>query len=364
MNFPQDQTKSLQVERGPTLLDARHQFSRERHGGRAVRAPPRRRRLLRAARSRTTSRPAPTVTMTMSSPTIGRPVTRRNDARGLGVLRSGLRLSKFVYVGGKTRIELLAEVFNVTNHDNWTSFNGNQAAGPFFGLPDRCRAATPVSDRRAVRLRCRRPPMTLQANTRLGPYEILTLLGAGGMGEVYRARDTRLNRDVAIKILPPAVADHPSRRARFAREARSISQLSHPNICTIHDVGEEDGIAFLVMEYIEGESLDKRLRLGPLPWALALEWAIQIADAIEAAHRRGMIHRDLKPGNIMVAESGVKLLDFGLAKLLEDRRRRATTGRPRASRPSRRSWARCTTCLRSSSKGAQWTRGRTCSPSG
>ena len=100
--------------------------------------------------------------------------------------------------------------------------------------------------------------MTLKANTRLGPYEILALLGAGGMGEVYRARDTRLNRDVAIKILPPAVADHPSRRARFAREARSISQLSHPNICTIHDVGEVDGIAFLVMEYIEGESLDKR----------------------------------------------------------------------------------------------------------
>ncbi len=160
--------------------------------------------------------------------------------------------------------------------------------------------------------------MTLKSNTRLGPYEILALVGAGGMGEVYRARDTRLNRDVAIKILPPAVGDHPTRRARFAREARSISQLSHPNICTIHDVGEEDGIAFLVMEYIEGESLDKRLRLGPLPWALALEWAIQIADAIEAAHRRGMIHRDLKPGNIMVADSGVKLLDFGLAKLLEE----------------------------------------------
>jgi len=159
--------------------------------------------------------------------------------------------------------------------------------------------------------------MTLETKTRLGPYEILALLGAGGMGEVYRARDTRLNRDVAIKILPPAVADHPSRRARFAREARAISQLSHPNICTIHDVGEENGIAFLVMEYIEGESLDKRLRLGPLSWVLALEWAIQIADAIEAAHRRGMIHRDLKPGNIMVGDSGVKLLDFGLAKLLE-----------------------------------------------
>ena len=159
--------------------------------------------------------------------------------------------------------------------------------------------------------------MTLEANTRLGPYEILAFLGAGGMGEVYRARDTRLNRDVAIKILPPAVTDHPSRRSRFAREARSISQLSHPNICTIHDVGEDDGIAFLVMEYIEGESLEKRLRLGPLPWATAIEWAIQIADAIDVAHRRGIVHRDLKPANIMVAESGIKLLDFGLAKLLD-----------------------------------------------
>jgi len=137
------------------------------------------------------------------------------------------------------------------------------------------------------------------------------------MGEVYRARDTRLNRDVAIKTLPAAVADNPSRRARFAREAQSISQLCHPNICTVHDVGEEDGIAFLVMEHIEGESLEKRLRLGPLPWAQALEWAIQIAGAIDAAHKRGIIHRDLKPANIMVAESGMKLLDFGLAKLLE-----------------------------------------------
>jgi Tol biopolymer transport system component len=146
---------------------------------------------------------------------------------------------------------------------------------------------------------------------------VLSAIGAGGMGEVYRARDTRLNRDVAIKILPPAVAESPVRRARFTREAQSISQLSHPRICTIHDVGEQDGIAYLVMELVDGESLETRLRRGALPWNTAIEWGAQIADAIDAAHRRGIIHRDLKPANIMIAESGIKLLDFGLAKLLD-----------------------------------------------
>jgi WD40 repeat protein/predicted Ser/Thr protein kinase len=137
------------------------------------------------------------------------------------------------------------------------------------------------------------------------------------MGEVYRARDARLNRDVAIKVLPTGVADNPTRRARFTREAQAIAQLSHPHICAVYDVGEEDGIAYLVMEYIEGQSLEQRLRFGPLPWATTLSWAIQMASAIQAAHRRGIVHRDLKPANIMIAESGVKLLDFGLAKLLE-----------------------------------------------
>jgi Tol biopolymer transport system component len=159
--------------------------------------------------------------------------------------------------------------------------------------------------------------MTLSAGTRLGPYEILALLGSGGMGEVYRARDTRLNRDVAIKILPSQFADNPTRRARFLREAQAISQLSHPNICAIYDVGEHDSTVFLVMEFIDGESLEQRLRLGPVAWRTALPWAIQIASAIEAAHRHGIVHRDLKPANVMLAESGVKLLDFGIAHLLE-----------------------------------------------
>ena len=159
--------------------------------------------------------------------------------------------------------------------------------------------------------------MTLAAGTRLGPYEVLDPLGHGGMGEVYRGRDTRLNRDVAIKILPAGVTDNPTRRARFEREAQSISQLSHPNICAVYDVGEQDGTPFLVMEYIDGESLDQHLRRGAIPWTTALPWAIQIASAIDAAHRRGIVHRDLKPANVMIGESGVKLLDFGVAKLLE-----------------------------------------------
>ncbi len=160
--------------------------------------------------------------------------------------------------------------------------------------------------------------MSLPIGTRLGRYEILSLIGKGGMGEVYRARDTRLPREVAIKVLPPSVADNPTRRARFEREAQAIAQLSHPHICALYDVGEQDGNVFLVMEFIEGESLDDRLRRGPVPWRIAVSWAIQIASAIDAAHRHNIVHRDLKPSNVMVNESGVKLLDFGLAKLAED----------------------------------------------
>ena len=156
--------------------------------------------------------------------------------------------------------------------------------------------------------------MGLTPGTKLGPYEIQTPLGAGGMGEVYRARDSRLDRTVAIKILPGHLAEDPQARQRFEREARAISSLSHPNICVLHDVGMQDGTSYLVMEYLQGESLDARLRKGPLPIKLALEIAMQVCDALEKAHRAGIVHRDLKPANIMITESGAKLLDFGLAK--------------------------------------------------
>jgi serine/threonine protein kinase len=159
--------------------------------------------------------------------------------------------------------------------------------------------------------------MPLTSGARLGPYEIVAPLGAGGMGEVYRARDTRLDRIVAIKILPCHLADRAVLRERFEREARSIASLNHPHICTIHDVGHQDGTDYLVMEYLEGETLAQRLLRGPLALAQALRCAIQIADALDKAHRKGITHRDLKPGNIMLTRSGAKLLDFGLAKLTQ-----------------------------------------------
>jgi Tol biopolymer transport system component/tRNA A-37 threonylcarbamoyl transferase component Bud32 len=146
-----------------------------------------------------------------------------------------------------------------------------------------------------------------------GAYEMQALIAAGGMGEVYRAVDTRLNRTVAIKTLPEHLSNDPERRERFMREARIVSSLNHPHICTLHDVGSQDDIDYLVMEHIDGETLQKRLESGRLPLARALEYAIQIVDALDKAHRRGVIHRDLKPGNVMVTKSGVKLLDFGLA---------------------------------------------------
>src|SRR6202171_1706695 len=157
--------------------------------------------------------------------------------------------------------------------------------------------------------------MSVNAGTRLGPYEILSAVGAGGMGEVYRAKDTRLDRIVALKILPDHLADRAELRERFEREAKTISSLNHPHICTLYDVGHQDGIDYLVMEYLEGETLAARLVKGPLPLDQVLKYAIEIADALDKAHRKGITHRDLKPGNIMLTKSGAKLLDFGLAKL-------------------------------------------------
>jgi hypothetical protein len=149
---------------------------------------------------------------------------------------------------------------------------------------------------------------------RLGPYEILAPLGAGGMGEVYRARDVRLERTVAIKILPGQFSCDPLHKQRFEREAKTISNLNHPHICVLHDIGHQDGIDYLVMECVEGETLAKRLEKGPLPQEQVLKLGAQIADALDKAHRSGVVHRDLKPGNIMLTASGAKLLDFGLAK--------------------------------------------------
>ena len=156
--------------------------------------------------------------------------------------------------------------------------------------------------------------VNIAAGTRLGPYEIVSPIGAGGMGEVWRARDTRLDRSVAIKVLPRDLAGNAQFRMRFEREAKAISQLNHPNICTLHDVGEEQGTSYLVMELLEGESLADRLARGPLPLSEVLRYGIHIADGLDRAHRAGIVHRDLKPGNIMITRSGAKLLDFGLAK--------------------------------------------------
>jgi eukaryotic-like serine/threonine-protein kinase len=158
-------------------------------------------------------------------------------------------------------------------------------------------------------------PLMLSAGDRLGPYTIAALLGQGGMGEVYRAIDTRLDRTVAVKILPHDVADSAARRVRFEREAHAISRLSHPHICSLYDVGEHQDTPFLVMEYLQGETLDHRLMRGALPIDQVLQYAVEIADALDHAHRQGIVHRDLKPSNIMLTRSGVKLLDFGVAKL-------------------------------------------------
>ncbi|NIV49382.1 MAG: protein kinase, partial [Gammaproteobacteria bacterium] len=149
----------------------------------------------------------------------------------------------------------------------------------------------------------------------LAHYEITGLLGKGGMGEVYRARDTRLGRDVAVKVLPASLAGNPEVRARFEREAKTVSSLNHPNICVVHDVGREGDVDFLVMELVDGETLAQRLERGPLPTSDVLTIGTQIADALDQAHRAGVVHRDLKPGNIMLTRAGAKLMDFGLARV-------------------------------------------------
>src|SRR6202171_4620332 len=158
--------------------------------------------------------------------------------------------------------------------------------------------------------------MALAAGTKLGPYEIQSPLGAGGMGEVYRARDTRLERTVAIKVLPDHLASSTEVRQRFEREAKTISALSHPHICALYDVGNQDGVEHLVMEYLAGEALWDRLAKGPLPLEQLLRYGVEMAEALDRAHRQGIVHRDLKPGNVMLTKSGVKLLDFGLAKAM------------------------------------------------
>ena len=182
----------------------------------------------------------------------------------------------------------------------------------------------------------------MSAGQRLGPYEIVGPLGAGGMGEVFTARDTRLDRLVAVKVLPRELASDPDRRARFEREAKAISALSHPHVCALFDVGRAEGpdgeIEYLVMERLEGETLAARLARGPLPVAEVQVLGAQLAGALAAAHRRGIVHRDLKPGNVMLTRSGAKLLDFGLARHDEGgprRRRRRTSRRPSPPRPSR-----------------------------
>jgi eukaryotic-like serine/threonine-protein kinase len=163
------------------------------------------------------------------------------------------------------------------------------------------------------------PPDRFGEGVLLGPYEIISLLGAGGMGEVYRARDTRLGRDVALKVIPASYSSDLARRQRFQREARAISALQHPNICTLYDVGHQDGTDYLVMEYLEGEALSSRLTKGPLSIGQVLTHGIEVASALEAANKQNIIHRDLKPGNILITCRGeCKVLDFGLAKLEED----------------------------------------------
>ena len=167
--------------------------------------------------------------------------------------------------------------------------------------------------------------MALTVGARLGPYEIISAIGAGGMGQVYKARDTRLDRVVAIKILGEQFAGDADRRARFEREAHAVAALNHPHICHLHDVGEAPGgeasggkaesIRFLVMEYLEGQTLEDRLVRGRLPAADVLRYAVELADALDHAHRRGLVHRDLKPGNVMLTKSGAKLLDFGISRL-------------------------------------------------
>ena len=218
----------------------------------------------------------------------------------------------------------------------------------------------------------------MKPGDRLGPYEVLAKLGEGGMGEVYKARDTRLDRTVAIKVLTTELSADPERRARFEREARAIAALNHPHICTLYDIGTHDAVTYLVMEHLAGESLAQRLTRGPLPVAQAIEIAAQIADALDAAHKHGIIHRDLKPGNVMLTSGGAgrtgvtaaKLLDFGLAKLIAHGERPALASDAAAPTKSlsmtvgERLSARCSTWRQSNWKGRRRTRERTSGRSG
>src|SRR5436309_3152613 len=156
--------------------------------------------------------------------------------------------------------------------------------------------------------------MALASGTKLGPYEIQSALGAGGMGEVYRAVDTRLDRTVAVKVLASHLSSSPELKQRMEREARTISSLNHPSICHLYDIGAQDGTDYLVMEFLEGETLAERLRKGAMPLLELLKVGIAVAEALAVAHRHGIVHRDLKPGNIMLTKGGAKLMDFGLAK--------------------------------------------------
>ena len=167
----------------------------------------------------------------------------------------------------------------------------------------------------------------LKSGFHLGPYEILSLIGEGGMGQVYKARDGRLQRIVAIKVLPEQAASAEVRQ-RFEREARTIAALNHPHICALYDVGRESEIDYLVMEYLEGETIAEKLARGSMPLDQVLKYAAQIADALDKAHRQGITHRDLKPSNIMLTRSGAKLLDFGLAKLQPNARSASVSGLP------------------------------------
>src|SRR2546426_1943008 len=160
--------------------------------------------------------------------------------------------------------------------------------------------------------------MTLAPGKKLGPYEIVAAIGAGGMGEVWRAKDTRLDREVAIKVLPEIFTNDERLRARFEREAKSISSLNHPHICTLHDVGHQDDVHFLVMELLDGETLADRIAKGPLPIDQVLRYGAQIADALHHAHKSGIVHRDLKPSNLVLTKNGAKLLDFGLARMASE----------------------------------------------
>ena len=196
--------------------------------------------------------------------------------------------------------------------------------------------------------------MALTTGTRFGPYEIKALLGRGGMGEVYSARDTRLQRTVAIKILPSHLSN-PDLRSRFEQEAKSISALQHSNICVVHDIGSQDGVDFMVMECVSGQTMDQVVPPGGLAADVAIRYALQAADALAFAHAAGIVHRDLKPSNVMVDKNGmVKVLDFGLAKAVAA----GTEWRP--SRPSLPNleplWGRRRTCRRSRRKEKWWMR--------